>query len=98
MRKAQSRASRKEITDKLEVDSGPWRIRRVDGSSSEGWLHKREEGGARRAKSLGWGLVVSIPGRNGDIEQEREAAASSGPIGFGVIMSHPHGGDGIIGY
>lgn len=37
-----------------------------------------------------WGLVVSIPGRNWGVGQDREAVLGSGPIGFGVMV-----GDGI---
>lgn len=59
-------------------------------------MYEREEGGAGRAKSLSWELVISIPGRNWGVGQEREAVSGSGPIGFGRMVSHPHGGNGII--
>lgn len=67
-----------------------------DGRSSRNWFHEREEGWARRAKTLSWGLVKSIPGRNWGIGQERKAVSHSGPIGVELMVSYPHGCDGII--
>lgn len=92
--------SRKEITDILEeqgVRRTQWfQGKKEDGSSSRSWLHEKEEEWARRAKNLSWGLVKSIPGRNRGIGQEREAVPGSGPIGFELMVSYPHGCDGII--
>lgn len=63
-----------------------------DGSSSESWLRTGEEGRrGKKSQQFELGLVVSTPGRNWEIGQKREAMAGSGPIGFGVTMSHPPG-------